>query len=405
MNLSSLKSEITQELNDILTYWSKNSVDHNQGGFVGKISHSGKIDHEAEKGGVLNARILWTFSAAAQFTSLSVEERSKYQSLALRSFEYFSKYFFDKEHGGVYWSIHANSSPKESRKQIYGQAFAIYGLSEYYALTQHPEALTLAIQLYELIEKHSFDGQYGGYFEAFSQDWTLLQDLRLSEKDRNDPKTMNTHLHIIEGYVNLYKVWPNTGLRSKIIQLLDLFETHIIDHQTGHLKLFFDPSWKNQSASISFGHDIEASWLLHESAEVLKDPVYAQKWQEIALQMASATLLAIQADGSLLHEKDATSGHTDSHREWWVSAEAMVGFLNAYELSEEGKFLTPVFDLWNFVKKHLKDPQQGEWVWGVFPPTSCEPNYQIMDHEDKVGFWKCPYHNARACMEIIQRIA
>lgn len=402
--LQNLKKEIQSELSNILAFWSKSTLDNTNGGFIGKMDTYGKIHPEAEKGSVLNARILWTFSAAAGFESLSKGERETSLTLANRAFEYFKTNFVDHEKGGVYWSINADGSPKSTRKQIYGLAFAIYGLSEFYKVSKNEGALALAKNLYQLIEKYSFDEQNGGYWEAFTKDWELLEDLRLSEKDRNDPKTMNTHLHIIEAYVNLYKVWNDEGLKSKIEQLLQVFEKHIIDQKAGHMKLFFDQKWNSQSAGVSYGHDIEAAWLLHESAEALGNHELTKKWKKYAVQMTDATMEGFNLDGSLNHEKDAETGHIDTHREWWVSAEAMVGFLNAYQISNDEKYLPLIAQLWEFTKIHLIDSTNGEWYWGVYPPTSCEPNYQIMDSEDKVGFWKCPYHNARACMELVHRL-
>ena len=398
------KVEIQDELNSILEFWSKKSLDEVNGGFIGRMDTYGKIHPEAEKGGVLNARILWTFSAAAGFDGLSKEQKANYLDLAHRAFDFFKTHFVDEKSGGVYWSIDADGTPKSTRKQIYALAFAIYGLSEFYKVSQNKEALALAKNLYELIEKYSFDPENGGYWEAFTKEWELLEDLRLSEKDRNNPKTMNTHLHIIEAYANLYKVWPEAGLKIKIEQLLVIFEKHIVDNETGHLKLFFDKTWNSQSPGVSYGHDIEAAWLLLESAEVLGSSELTQKWKKYAVQMADAAMRGFNLDGSLNHEKDTETGHIDTHREWWVSAEAMVGFLNAYQVSGDEKYISLIEGLWSFIKKHLIDKRNGEWFWGVYPPTSCEPNYQIMDTEDKVGFWKCPYHNARACMELIYRI-
>jgi len=402
--LQSFKKEIQSELINILEFWSKNTLDEVNGGFIGKMDTYGNIHLDAEKGGVLNARILWTFSAASSFETLNKAERINALNLANRAFHYFKTYFIDYEIGGVYWSLNADGSPKSTRKQTYALAFAIYGLSEFYKVSENEEALTLAKDLFSLIEKHSLDKEKGGYWEACTKDWEPLEDLRLSKKDRNDPKTMNTHLHLVEAYVNLYKVWKNEELASKIEVLLGVFEIYIIDSKTGHMKLFFDKEWNSQSAGISYGHDIEAAWLLHESAEVLENAALTEKWEKYAVQMAKATIEGFNLDGSLNHEKDAETGHLDTHREWWVSAEAMIGFLNAYQISKDEKYLPIILQLWEFTKEHLIDHKNGEWFWGVYPPTSCEPNYQIMDAEDKVGFWKCPYHNARACMELVNRV-
>lgn len=391
--LQTYKQEIQTELTRILSFWETHSIDRLNGGFIGKMDFDGSIHHEAEKGGVLNARILWTFSAAYN-TNPDWEIET-----ANRAYHYIRQHFRDKTHGGVYWSLDAQGKPLSTRKQIYGLAFTMYGLTEYYRATNHPEALNFAVELFELIETYSFDPEHGGYWEAFTHDWQLLEDVRLSEKDRNDPKTMNTHLHIIEAYVNLYRVWPNERVEAKIRHLLEVFEKYIIDPQTGHMKLFFDAQWNPQSAAVSFGHDIEASWLLYEAAEVLHDKALLEKWKSIALRMADAAAEGFNEDGSLNHEYDPDTQHWDTHREWWVTAEGMVGYFNAFQLSGNARYLQYVEHLWEFAKTHLLDTEIGEWNWGVYD------DMLPMKTEDRIGFWKCPYHNARACMEILRRLS
>jgi mannobiose 2-epimerase len=386
-------SEIKESFDNILNFWIQNTLDLEYGGFIGKMDFEGTIHPKAEKGGVLNARILWTFSAAYNFT-----KNEEYLKIAERAYHYIQNYFRDTKNGGVYWSVNFEGNPLSTRKQIYGQAFTIYGLAEFYKATKNTEALVFAKELFHLIEKYSFDQQQGGYFEAFSKDWTLLDDLRLSEKDRNDPKTMNTHLHVLEAYATLYGVWQDETLAQQIRNLLTIFSDKIINPENNHLKLFFDKNWVSTAQRISFGHDIEAAWLLQEAAEALHDEDLITKFKQIAVLMADATTEGLQTDGSLIHEFDPSTNHQDTHREWWVEAEAMVGFLNAYQITKDEKYLTIINNLWDFTKKHLIESQKGEWIWGVYQ------DYSPMKNEDQVGFWKCPYHNARACMEILKRI-
>ncbi|WP_254413335.1 AGE family epimerase/isomerase [Dyadobacter diqingensis] len=386
------KSEIANELDSILDFWVTHAVDITLGGFVGRIDSQGIVHHEAEKGCVLNARILWTFAAA-----FNKFKNPVHYLLAERAYNYIQTHFHDLKNGGVYWSVDAAGKPLNTRKQIYGLAFTIYGLSEFYQNNQKQEVLDFAISLFELIEKYSYDREDGGYWEAFGENWQPMADLRLSEKDRNDPKIMNTHLHIIEAYVNLYRIWPEQRVASKIRHLLEVFEKHIIDPETFHMKLFFNGKWESQSKAISYGHDIEATWLLHEAAEVLHDRDLIKKWEDIALRMADAAARGFMPDGSLIHEYNPETHHADTHREWWVSAEGMVGYLNAYQISNDNRYLEKVTGLWIFVQQHLLDKGKGEWFWGVYE------DYSKMQ-EDKIGFWKCPYHNARACLEILKRI-
>lgn len=388
--LSKYRQEISVELKNILAFWIVNTQDEENGGFISHLSPSAKPDDLVPKGAVLNARILWSFSAAFRTTN-----NPQYKILAERSYNYLKGHFIDREKGGVYWSVDKHGKPDNDRKQIYALAFAIYGLSEYYRISNDDEALNLCKGLYRWIEKYSFDQQYGGYKEAVDRTGAPLDDMRLSPKDRNDPKTMNTHLHVLEAYANLYLIWKDEALRSSIDKLLRVFLDKIVDSRTSHLQLFFDERWKPTAEIISYGHDIEAAWLLLEAAEVLGNEPLVEEVKDLAVRMADVTADNLQNDGSLYHEKDVATGHLDKHREWWVTAEAMVGFLNAYEITGNEDFLEASVNCWSYAKSNLIDKEGGEWFWSRNDDGSVDDN--------KVGFWKCPYHNARACMEVIRR--
>jgi mannobiose 2-epimerase len=390
--LQRYQAEAEAELQRILQFWQQQALDEKYGGFVGQMDNKGSVNRDAPKGGILNARILWTFSAVYRHTA-----DPQHLQLAERSFEYLMNHFVDGEWGGIYWELDAQGKPLKTRKQIYALAFAIYGLSEFYSATKNERALQQSRELYQWIESHSFDREHGGYFEAFSREGELLEDLRLSPRDRNDPKTMNTHLHILEAYANLYRIWPDRELAQQLESLIEVFLDRIVDSRTGHMNLFFTAEWKVTADLVSYGHDIEASWLLQEAAEVLGNRELLQRVKKVAVEMARATEEGLQPDGSLYHELDREEGHYDTHREWWVSAEAMVGFLNAYQLTNEPKFLEQSLNSWKFAQKHFLDKEKGEWFWGVYD------DYSPMKGEDKIGFWKCPYHNSRACMEVVHR--
>lgn len=390
--LASYQQEMEAEAARIADFWLTKAVDEHRGGFVGRMDSAGQTDPAADKGSILNARILWTFSALYRHTG-----RVEYRPAATRAYQYLLTHFINKEHGGLHWLLNAQGQPQDSRQQIYALAFAIYGLSEYYRATQEPGALQASQQLFEWIEAHSYDAEYGGYFEAFTPTGELLGDLRLSDKDQNAPKTMNTHLHILEAYANLYHIWPEARLAERLRQLLQVFETHIVDAETGHLRLFFARDWTPVADLVSYGHDIEAAWLLPEAAEALGDAALLVRTNATAQRLAQSAAVAVLPDGSLPHELDRATNHLDLHREWWVSAEAMVGFLHAYELTYDVALLHHSYAAWQFAQKHLLDFEVGEWRWGVYD------DYQPMRDHDKVGFWKCPYHNVRACLEVSRR--
>ena len=296
-----LKSELREELvNNILPFWSNKLVDHEYGGFYGCVTGNNEVISEADKGGILNARILWTFSSA-----YILLKNPDYLQLATRAKNYIFEHFFDRIHGGTYWSLKCNGNPSDTKKQIYSIAFFIYALAEYHRATDDKECLDRSVKLFRLIEKHSFDNVKNGYFEGYSCDWKLLDDLRLSDKDANEKKTMNTHLHILEAYTNLYRIWEDEKLNKQLKNLVNLFLDKIIDPRTNHLNLFFDEDWNCKSSLISYGHDIEASWLLHEAAHVSGDKTLLAKVKDVAVRIAKAAAEGLQNDGSLIYEKDA----------------------------------------------------------------------------------------------------
>jgi mannobiose 2-epimerase len=317
--------------------------------------------------------------------------------MAQRAFKYLCTYFYDKTFGGMYWSVDAAGRPFETKKQVYGIAFCIYALSEYHIAFESKEALVLAKELFELLESKSYDKINGGYFEAFTQGWEYLEAPKLSDKDQDSPKTMNTHLHVLEAYTNLYKVWPQKKLKDRIIGLLDIFKNHFLS-ASGHLQLFFSANWKLESDSISYGHDIEASWLIWEAAQLVEDSITLDKTKRIVLSIADAAKKGLATDGSLLNESNVDLSVWNKERHWWQQAEAMVGWTNAWQLNGNNENIDIVFRLWSFIQEQLLDLEKGEWHWGVYD------DYSKMIQEDKAGFWKCPYHNSRMCIEMLNRL-
>lgn len=391
MNLTVYKKELKEELENILRYWVKHTIDPEEGGFYGRIDGDDKVVPGAPKGVVLNSRILWTFSAARHYTN-----EPAYRQVAKRAYEYLLAHFLDREYGGVYWSLDHTGAVLNDRKQIYGLAFCLYGLSEYYIATGEQRALDEATALFRLIERHSYDPDQKGYYEAFARDWAPLEDLRLSGKDANVQKTMNTHLHILEAYANLYRAWPDALLQERIKGLLEVFDRYMIEKTTGHLVLFFDGDWTVRSSLVSYGHDIEAAWLLQESAIITGDKEWIDRTKQLVLKMARAAAEGLDEDGGLWYEREGEMLVREQH--WWPQAEAMIGFFNAWQISGDDGWLQRSLASWEFVRSYIRDPKGGEWWWGV------QADHSPMPGQDKAGFWKCPYHNSRACMEIIRRL-
>ena len=436
-----MKQEMQDVLeNNILRFWLDKMVDHENGGFYGRIDGHGQLHPEAEKGAILNARILWSFSAAYRvLSSLPTSTHPAhsahpahldYLTAATRAKDYFLAHFIDKEYGGVYWSLDYKGRPLDTKKQFYAIGFAIYALSEYARATGDREALDHAVALYKSIEEHSLDPNYNGYIEACTRDWQPIADMRLSTLDQNYPKSQNTHLHILEPYTNLLRALQQpcplflqrapsaplsaasvstvsaapppsslcSGVAAALRNLITLFTAKILDPETSHLGLFFNMDWTPAPARLeSYGHDIECSWLLHEAAQVLGDPKVLAEVEPIVQMVAQASAKGLLPDGSLIHEANLDTGYVDDDRHWWVQAENVVGWMNIYQHFGDTAALDKAERCWQYIKHQLVDRENGEWYW------SRRPDGTVNRDDDKAGFWKCPYHNTRMCLEIIER--
>lgn len=357
---------------NILPYWLR-LMDKENGGFYGRVAGDETLCPAADKGAILHARILWAFSAAYR-----VLRRPEYLEAADHAYRFLTERFIDPDYGGVYWALDYQGKPVDTKKQFYAIGFAIYGLSEFYRATGREEARQYAIRLYHDIEDHAWDATYGGYIEATTRDWQPIADMRLSDKDENTAKSQNTHLHIIEPYANLYRIWPDAQLREAILRLITIFDERI-QQPTGHMGLFFDEAWSCTSSAYSAGHDIEASWLIDEAAEVIgyTSPMVTT----LIRSLATAAQEGLLPNGLM-------------HGTWWEQAETVVGYLNLYQHFGSEEALAISRRCLDAIRQHYLDTEHGEWYWGAD---------NSMPEEDKAGFWKCPYHNSRMCLEIIER--
>ncbi len=409
--------------NNILPFWLEKMQDNENGGFYGRIDGNNQLHPDAEKGAILNARILWTFSAAYR-----VLEKGELLEAATRAKDYLVDHFIDPEYGGVYWSVDYKGEPLDTKKQFYAIAFAIYGLSEYARATGDREALEYALDLYDCIEEHAFDDEQNGYIEACTREWGKIGDMRLSELDANYPKSQNTHLHIMEAYANLLRclkemraqeqcdyvpaigsvlpvgisVPPETmvSVEGALRNIISIFIDKILNPETNHLDLFFDMNWTRGAGHLeSYGHDIECSWLLHEAALVLGDENLLEKVENVVQKVAKASEKGLREDGSMIHEANLDTGHVDDDLHWWVQAENVVGWFNIWQHFGDEEAFKKSEKCWHYIKENLVDYDNGEWYW------SRHPDGTLNTVDDKAGFWKCPYHNSRMCLEIIERTA
>jgi mannobiose 2-epimerase len=378
---------------NILPFWPAHAVNRPAGTFHGSLTNALVIDPAVERGALLSSRILWTYARAfRQYGDVA------HRAMADLAHADLMTRYHDAQHDGFHWSIDVAGRVLRDRKQIYGQAFAIYALSEYHAATGERGPLDRAIAVFRRLERHARDREFGGYLEAFARDWAPIADMRLSNADQNDPKSQNTMLHVMEAYTRLQNVWPDAGLKVALRDLVEVMLTRILDPRTFHLGLFFARDWQPTSRKISYGHDIEAAWLLTRAAEALGDAALSARVKAVALRIADVTLAeGTDTDGAIFNMGDPT-GIIDDTREWWPQAEAVVGFVDAWQLSGEARYLAAAAHTWDFIERNLVDRKNGEWFRGVTKAG------EVMEGFAKVGFWKCPYHNGRMGLELVSRL-
>ncbi|MEJ2582901.1 MAG: AGE family epimerase/isomerase [Acidobacteriota bacterium] len=396
MQAKELRQAIERELQgNLLPFWRERSPDHERGGFIAEMAVDGIVRDGAPRGLILNSRLLWTFSALYRRFG---EQRDL--ELARRAFDILESRFRDREHGGYFWRIDASGKPLDRTKKTYGQAFCIYALSEFHLATGESAALESALELFELVEGHAHDQEFGGYLEARDTDWSETPDLQLSDRDMIAAKSMNTHLHLLEAYTNLVLAIIDPRVVMRLDELIGIFGRQIIHREAGgfHLDHFFDEAWTLQSENRTYGHDIESAWLLSEAAAVLRGEELGETVKLWAIELARSTLAeGLLADGGLAYEgRDGSV--TDAIHDWWCQAEAVVGFWHVYTLTGDRAYADASTRVWQFIEQHQADRDGGEWFWRV------RADGTIDETEPKVSEWKGPYHTVRMCLEMLRRL-
>jgi mannobiose 2-epimerase len=388
VTIASLYKETKDELlNHIMPFWNK--LKDPLGGFYGYMDYDLTVDKKAVKGVILNSRILWFYSNV--YLTCKNEEALAY---AKHAYDFLKDYCVDKEMGGVYWSLNYDGKPFDDMKHTYNIAFAIYGLSSFYDATKDEEALRLACELFEVIETKCRD-EYG-YTEAFDREWNLIDNEQLSEDGYHADKTMNTLLHIIEAYTELYRVDKNERVREKLKEAVLTCKNKVYNADTKILGVFFDTKMNSIADIYSYGHDIEASWLIDRACEVLADDKLTKEIAPMTAEIVDMVLKTAYDKGAMNNQY--CRGNIDKNRVWWVQAESVVGFLNAYEKTRNEEYLQVAINIWNYIKKYLIDKREGsEWFWLLDYSNNPVVGKPIVEP------WKCPYHNGRMCMEVIKR--
>ena len=410
MERNEIKTQIEDHLyNHILPYWEKYARDPVNKGFYGKIDNDNKQFGDESRSIVMTARFLWSFSAAARLS-----KNAAYLEMADYAYDVICNQYWDKENEGVYWSVTYDGKPCVVKKQVYGEAFCCYGLSEYAAAVSElrgdeltsKNALSKAVRLFELLDEYALDKKLGGYVEARAVNWDITDDWILSPVDMNCPKSMNTNLHVMEAWTTLLRelkhFCPDQAITSLVSASLSNLITVTVERifqRDNHLALFFDMEWNRLDSEISYGHDIEASWLLWEALEVLGDEVLLEKYRGLVVDVAQTALVQgfDQENGCMENKLDGDE--RDRTRVWWNQAEAIVGFFNAYQLTQNKEFLDACKKEGSWILNHQMDKIGGDW-WNEIDADG-NPRLQA----DKGGNWKTSYHNGRACMELIRRLS
>lgn len=386
---AALRAEIEKDLTEnILPFWTEHTIDPS-GGFYGSVSREGIGNPAAPKAGILNARILWTFSSAYRIYGIP-----EYKEMADRARDYLVANLIDKTYGGVYWTVGPDGTLTDPQKQVYVIAFSIYGLSEHFRATGDMASLDAAISLYRTLDEKAHDKVNGGYFEVFSRDWSSRGGKGVDGLTGTD-KSMNANIHVMEALTNLYRVWPDEGLRSDVAGILNAIQTKVYNPATRHMHQSFKTDWTPLEGRDSYGHDIETSWLMCETAEVLGDEALIASTQKIALNMVDASIAeGMDPDGCL-------RGEQGDQRiiEWWPQCETVIGCINAWQITGNRKYFDAAVRNWEFIKKVFVDKEYGEWHRKI--NSDRTPIYNIA----KADVWNCPYHNSRMGFEIGARLA
>ena len=391
---ATLKADFEKELKNVLSFWATKAIDPKTGQFYGEIDHYGTPEPDAHKGIIMYSRIMWTFAAACRFY-----KNNDYKPFADKARSFIETHFLDKKNGGVYWETDCNGAVVVNKKQVYAEAFTIYAYAEYFLAFNDNSALDFAMKLFDKLETICYDKQNGGYFEAFSETWDKLDDVRLSDKDLNEPKGMNTNLHVLEAYTTLYEATKDSRVGKALKDEILLYLNTIVD-KNNHVTIFFSEDWQPKTTEISYGHDIESTWLIWEAAELLNDKTLLDEIRPKILAMVD-TFIAEGFDtetNSTWYEYFPKTGKKDSDRHWWVQIEAVEGLANAFDMTGNENYRQLALKQWRYISEKLIDRVHGEWFWRI-----DDDGYPV-DSEPKMGMWKCPYHNGRGLMHMIREM-
>ncbi len=400
-----LADEMEAQFRELVGKFFPRAVDKERSGFLEHFREDWSHGVETGKFLVYQARMTWVAAVAAEFAP---DLREEYLGYARHGLRFLDGVMRDRERGGVYYSLGLDGKPDRSgEKHAYGLAFAIYAGAAVYRVARDPAALSFAQDTFRWLDEHAHDAANGGYFESLS----LEGKPRPGDGRSFDGigtllgfKSMNSHIHLLEAFTELYRVWPDAHLRSRLEELLSVVCDRIAV-EPGCLNLFFTPDWRAVPAHDSFGHDVETAFLLLEAAEALGMPEDPRTWSVARSIVDHALEWGFDQELGGFYEKgEAFAPAHDRSKVWWTQAEG----LNALVLLHEryGKETSRYFDTlrkqWKFIKEHVIDRRHGGW----FPHVSREG--APLGSREKASPWKAAYHDGRAllrCAERLRRLA
>lgn len=383
-------------MENILKFWHPGTLDKEHGGYRLNHDQRGVWKGQAPKALVTQARMVWFFARMAR---AGYGDRQQMLEAADHGYRFLMERMRDPRHGGFYWRVDATGAqPLAPNKHLYGQAFALYALSEFAMASGRKDVREEAVRLFELLEAKAHDRQHGGYLEFFNQDWSLPPPEEPGYMGvGSGMKLMNTHLHLMEAMTAFYRATGLPLARERLIELITIEGSAVVRRQWGACSDRHRRDWTavldGPGNRASYGHDLENIWLLEDALRAAAMPV--EPWLEFFRH---------NFDYSMRHGWDAQHGGfwdwgplgkpAESRiKVWWVQAEALVSALTMFRLTGEPQYRNVFARTWDFIERHMADSTGGEW-W----PQVDE---KLRAGGNKAYEWKSAYHNGRAMIECL----
>lgn len=372
--MKALKNEISEEVKNVINFWSTKVIDQKNNGFYGACDFYGKPLKEANKGVVLNARLLWSFAKISN--QLKTDE---YTSIVQRSYKYLQSFFKDADFGGVYWELNFKGIPLNTNKKSIAQAYTLLALSEVYLLNKKEEIKEECLKLYNCIEENFYNKEENFYKN------TLTREFKVIEEDVS--LTLGTHLHIIEAYTNLYKINKSVIVKESIENLLNIIIRKFLKSNE-YCEIELSKNDDSLTTHISFGHNVEVPCILLEACAIIRTDKYVGFLKNKLIKYSEEVIHLINRTGGVYLFKNIKNNTYVKEYQWWMQTESLIAFQTLSELTSNKVYSNILEVLWTFIKNHFIDIENGEWY------EKLDTN-KIPMKENKITMWKSPYHIIR----------